>query len=174
MMDVLVFLTLAMLICGVQMAQLHSEISAGNQSFKDDARSNPSDMLHALLGTSIGRTLTLNTVPEVIVRSEAKVADCLAMEALGLVEGRAIHAFDEMNTIVLSIAINATAPLMWPGLMLDMIDDEGRSRLLSIGRCEGTGGDSYAASCELITQATSTIVVSLVLLPALLPEALCV
>ena len=173
LMDAMVFFALTMLICSVQLLQLHRELSADDSLDLAEGRRNPLGLLRAFLGTSIGCRMTLDMVPEVVVRPETKVADCLVTEAICLIDGGAASVFDEMNRALLAIVANASARFALSCLCVDSSTEGVGSRLLTLGHCdEASGGNSYAASSELMTYGSSRITVTLVLFPALLPEAL--
>ncbi|UCE91843.1 MAG: hypothetical protein JSV90_01445 [Methanobacteriota archaeon] len=172
LMDALVFFAVAMLICSIQIARLHRELSHEEALSEVDARYDPLMLLHALLRTSIGCSLTLDTEPEVAVRPQARVADCLATQAIGLMSGQAPSAFEDMNGVILAIASSACAPLTAPTISVSVIADGEHVLLFLLGGVAGSGGDRYAASIDLVTHETGRIVVTLVLHPALLPEAL--
>lgn len=171
MMDAMVFFAVAMLICSVQLAQLHGEITADRAQIVTDERYDPRALLDALLGTSIGQMLTIDADVALVVRPELRVADCLAAEALGLMRGHALSAFDEMNNKILAITSLASAPLSRPTIFVDKIGDE-VSRMLTLGEDRAQAANLRAASSDLFVDGAERVVVTLVLEPALLSEPL--
>ena len=81
-------------------------------------------------------------------------------------------AFDDMNEVLLTILASASAPFVDPCLLVESFAGGSSSRLLTIGHIEETYGDRLAATSELMTHGSSRVTVTLVLSPALLPEAL--
>jgi hypothetical protein len=170
-MDAMVFLAVAMLICGVQLAQLRREVMADRADACTDARCDPRVLLDALLATSIGEQLVIELDAILIVRPESRVADCLVSEAIGLMRGLAPSAFDELNDKILTVAIDVSAPLSRPTIFVDVAVGEA-SHVLILGECHAEAGNLRAASTSLLADGSERVVVTLVLEPALLLEPL--
>ena len=171
LLDAMVFFAIALLICAVQLSVLEREARQLGWPEMMAGRSDPSCVLPVLLAASIGADTYVHADIPLIVLAHAPVSDCLAAEALSLLKGLGIAAFEELNEIILGIVSNLTHPLLSPHIVLHQHTESGH---VVLSRIEGapprTGCDLAAASCELPGIDSETVTVSLILEPALILE----
>ncbi len=171
-MDAIVFFTVAMLICSIQLAQLRGEAVSDDVGIGRDARSDPSMLLMAVLRASIGQTITIELDTPLTVSPETAVADCLASEAVALTRGHGTAAFEELNRRVLAIVSNASAPVARPHIVMAALGDGTYDTMLVLEHAHIVSEDCFAATQRILSGRSSDVVVTLVLEPTSLPETL--
>ena len=171
MLDALVFFTVAMLICSLQIAQLRRELDSA-RDMGNDERCDPSAVLSTLLRSSIGRAITIDAEAQLKIRCETTVAECLSFEAIALMDGFDTAAFEDLNGVIHALVCAVTAPVATPHIVMEARGDVARDTLLVLEARPPTAEDCYAASQGLAAVQNKEVYVTLSLEPALLPEAL--
>lgn len=171
-MDAIVFFTVAMLICSLQLAQLRGEVVSDDIGIGRDARSDPSTLLMTILRTSIGQMIMIELDTPLTVSSETAIADCLASEAVALTRGHGTAAFEELNRRVLAIVSNASAPVALPHIVMAALSDGEYDTMLVLEHAPIVSENCFAATQRILSDPSRDIVVTLVLEPTSLPEIL--
>ena len=171
LLDAMVFFAIAMLMCAVQLSALEKDVRQLSWPEIMTGRSDPGCVLPVLLAASIGAETYVHADAPLLVPAHTPVSDCLAAEAISLLNGLGIEAFEGLNGIVLDIVSNLTHPLLTPHVLLHHHTKDGHVLLARIeGGPPRTGCDIAAASCELPGIDSETVTVSLMLEPALILE----
>ena len=170
LMDALVFLAIALLICSVQLASLAHDVERESALSERMCRTDPSCLLRVLLPASIGIEVTVPIDGGLIVSASSAVSESLAAEAAAVIEGFDAARFDELNLIMLAIAENLAHPLFEVHLLLTLRTYGDSESVVRIEREPPRPSDIAAASSILADCKSWTAVVTLLLQPALLPE----
>lgn len=171
LMDAVVFFVIAMAISSMLFYYAGAE-AVQTPSRMRDGQSDPGAILRVFLRASLGEEVVLDLGREIHVSADSEIAECLKTEFDALVAGTDLGSFNPLHDRLVQILEAICNPVLEPYLVAIRLLDKGSQRIFTLPSELPDSDTRYASSTELPGYEASSYLLTLILVPASLPEIL--